>query len=85
MILEFLQVMAGGESWTIGCEHNGAHFRFVRNLCERLTECDQERLGQTVAHFGPVERQNGDAAHVFAQEDQRRSGCNAHSGRLSIR
>src|SRR5207248_10491195 len=52
----------------------------LRNHRERVTECSEERLRQTVARFGPVECQDSDAFLVFAQEDQRRSGCNAGGG-----
>src|SRR5439155_20438460 len=82
--LQFLQVMPGGERRSIGRQDNRAHARFLRNRRERVTECSEERLRQTVARFGPVECQNCDAFHVFAQEDQRRSGCNAGSGGWSV-
>src|SRR5438094_242186 len=69
--------MAGGERRSISRKDNCTNARFMCNLGERVTECSEERLRQTVARFGPVERQDCDVPNIFAQKDRRRSRCNA--------
>src|SRR4029450_9432068 len=76
--------MAGGKRRSIGRKDNCTNARFMSNFRERVAECSEERLRQTVARFGPVERQDCDVPGVFAQKDRRRSRCNAGGRGLSV-
>ena len=62
--------MAGGEGRAVGGKHDDAHRAVVRDRGERVAERLEQRLGQTIARLRPVQRQNGDAALVLAQENE---------------
>ena len=72
MGIELLEVVAGGKSRAVRGEYDGMHRAIMCDRGKRIAQRFEHRLGQAVARLRPVERQDGDAAHVFAQQDQRR-------------
>ena len=69
--VELLEIVAGGERWSVGGEHDDTHGAIMRNRGERIAERFKQCLGQAVARLRPVERQDGDAAVILAQQDRR--------------
>ena len=68
--IELFEIVAGGECRAVGGEHHDAHGAIMRDGGERIAERFQHRFGQAVARLRPVERQDGDAAFILAQQDQ---------------
>jgi hypothetical protein len=79
--------MTGGKGRTIGRDHHPAHALVVADLVQRSMQFGDQAFGQAVASIRPVEREHGDTADLFAEQDLmlRGSGTGSLGGHRSIR
>ena len=68
---EFLEVVTGAKSRTIGGKHHCAHGLVGRDFGEAVGQRDQQRLGQAVAGLRAIEHEDGDVLIAFAQQHGR--------------
>jgi hypothetical protein len=68
---QFLHVVAGGKCRAVGRDHDCADRLVVVNFLQRIVECRDQAFRQAVARRRPIEREHGDAADFFTQEDRR--------------
>jgi len=67
---QFLEVVTGAKRRAVRGQDYRPHRALVRDRGERIAERFQRRFGQAVAGLGPVQREDGNAGMILAQQDQ---------------